>query len=74
MDSGSLGVDDPLGDAFTIELCQFIDEMMVLDENWAQFSGGHGVLVVVNGNSLGGGHLLRHGLLKLYHRFKHCCF
>ena len=50
-------MDDTFWDSFAIEFSEFIDEVGILDEEGSDLSGGHGVLVVVDGYSLGVGEL-----------------
>jgi hypothetical protein len=63
MDSCALGVHDSFGDALPVELGEFVNEVVVLEQNWPQLASSHGVLVVVDGHAHRGGHLLRHFLI-----------
>ena len=54
--TSTLSVDDSFGDSFTIEVGDFIDEVEVLEEDWAVFSSGQTVLVVIDWGTVGGGH------------------
>jgi hypothetical protein len=53
--SGSLGVDDTLGNALTGEVGELVEEVEVLDEDGALGSNGKWVLVIVDGVALGVG-------------------
>lgn len=46
MRADSNGVDDPLGDPLTIEVGQFLDEMVVLEQSRSAGTCGLGVLVI----------------------------
>lgn len=48
MGSGSLGVDDTLGDTLAVKVGQLVDEVKVLEQDGAKLSGGQGVLVVIH--------------------------
>ena len=54
MGGGALGVDDSLWDALTGEVGELVEEVEVTEEDWAVWSDGQGVLVVVEGGSGGG--------------------
>jgi hypothetical protein len=54
--TGTLGVDDSFGDSFSVETGELVDQIEILEEDWAVFSSGEGVLVVVNGSTVRGGH------------------
>jgi len=54
--AGTLGVDDSFGDSFSVKTGKFIEQVKVLEENGAVFTGGEGVLVVIDGSTVGGGH------------------
>lgn len=60
MDSSALCMDDSLRDSLSIELGQFVDEVVVLDQKGTHLACRHRVLVVVHGHTHGGSHLLRH--------------
>ena len=51
-------VDDSFRDSFSIEFGEFVNEVVVLYEEGAVLAGGEGVLVVVDGDSHGGGHYI----------------
>lgn len=53
--TSTLGVDDSFWDSFTVKVGQFVDQLEVLEQNWAVFAGNEGVLVVVDWSSGGSG-------------------
>jgi len=54
--TGALSVDDSFGDSFSVETGELVDQREILEEDWAVFSSGKGVLVVINGSTVRGGH------------------
>ena len=52
---GSFGVDDPLGNAFTVKMRQFFEQMGVLHQHGPARTGGHRVLIVADRYSECGG-------------------
>ena len=60
MGTGSLGVDSSFGDALSIEVGQFVDEVEVGDHDRAPFSSSKAVLVVIDWLSSRGGHHMGH--------------
>ena len=54
MSGCSLGMDDSLWDALTGEMGELVEEMEVLEEDWAVWSDSQRVLVVVEGGTGGG--------------------
>ena len=46
---------DSLGDSLSVEVSEFVDQVEVLEQDWASWSGSHGVLVVVDGITSGSG-------------------
>jgi len=54
--AGTLSVDDSFGDSFSVKTGEFIKQVKVLEENGAVFTSGEGVLVVIDGSTVGGGH------------------
>jgi len=51
------GVDHPLGNPFPVEFGKFVEQVVVLEEDWAVLAGCEGVLVVVYGVAEGSGEL-----------------
>ena len=54
MGGGSLGVDHSLWDTLASEMGHLVHQVEVLHEQRASWTGGQGVLVVIEGSSVGG--------------------
>jgi hypothetical protein len=70
MGSSAFGMDDSFRNSFPVEMGKLINKMNVIKGNRAVFSSGHGVLVIVNGSTVGCGkgfgHILDDILCKYY--------
>jgi hypothetical protein len=55
----TLYMHDPLGNPLAVEVREFLDQMMVLEQDWSSRTRGAGVLIVGNwGSAVGGKSLL----------------
>jgi hypothetical protein len=60
--TGALGMDGSFGDSLSVEVGELVNEVDVVEGDGAVFSGGDGILVIVNGSSVGGGKRFGHSL------------
>jgi hypothetical protein len=51
MSAGTLGVHDALGNPLAVEVREFLDQVMIVDQHRARGSGGARVLVVGYGSA-----------------------
>lgn len=50
--TSTLGVDNTLWNTLTSEMGQLVDQVEVSEDDWATWTSGHGVLVVVDWSTL----------------------
>jgi hypothetical protein len=46
--AGAFGMHDTLGNAFTVKVCQFFEQVVVLDQDRSRRTGGTRVLIVAD--------------------------
>lgn len=51
----ALGVDNTLGDALAVKMRKLVNQVEVLEQDGAEFTGSHRVLVVIDGVAYGVG-------------------
>jgi len=57
MGTSTLGVDNSLRNTLSVEVSELVNKVEVLEEERTSGSSGHGVLVVIDGSTVGGGKL-----------------
>ena len=62
----TLGMDNALGNPFTVLMGQFFDQLPVLHKDWPTFAGGKAVLIVSN-RSTGAGCQAWGGFILMVH-------